>query len=364
MEYLVAVILAIIGCCFNSRMTPPQRKILLGVILVYLIFILAFRYRVGMDTIGYMKTFVMTPDLDHFWSSKTLSHRHEPGYLLICAVSKLFTKDFWPVQLILAAITNTCIFIFLSRYCKNTFIGLLLFLWLQFLYFGTEVIRESAAVGIFLINIRNAEKGKWITYYLISLLSISLHYSAIITWFLPLARFIRPNILYVVLCITILGVTPLIERFNELLSISSISDRVSIYTSKINDVNLNWRLGEFLKTGVPAAVAFIMCRLSKIDMRFRHFILIQILLCCGAFAIPVIFQRFTNYTTLFVTVTLANYLSSEKIKIWLKSMVICIIILSQSYYYYTLYPAWFPYISIFNPHNDPHRESLYHHIWN
>lgn len=363
MEYLVALILAIVGIILNHRLTPRVRKVFLCVILLYVVCLLGFRYRVGMDTIGYMKTFSSEPDMEHLWSLKSLSLKHEPGYLFICAVSKLFSDEFWPVQMMLAAITDTCIFIFLYRNCRNVFTGVFLFLIMQFLYFGTEIIRESAAIGIFLVNLRNARRGDWVTYYLISLLSVAMHYSAIITWFLPLARFFKPNLLFLFLCVAILGVTPLVEKFNQLLSIAALSERIDTYTQDANAVNLNWRIGEFLKTGLPAIVAFVVCKWSHIRMRFQPFLLIQILLCCGAFAIPVIFQRLTSYTSLFVIATLANYLSWEKASIWLRSAVLGFIISTQLYYYHTLLPAWTPYVSIFNPYNSPEREALYHQIW-
>lgn len=363
MEYAIALIMAAIGIFLNRKLTPQGRKVLMGVILAYVVCLLGFRYRVGMDTIGYMKTFSGEPDFDHLWSLRSLNLKHEPGYLLICAICKLFTGEFWPVQMILALITDTCIFIFLYRYCRNVFVGIFLFFMLQCLYFGTEVIRESAAISIFLVNLRNAERGRWLTYYLVSLLSVSFHYSAIITWFLPLARFIRPNIIFLILCVVILGVTPLVERLNQLLSIAAISERIDTYTRDVNSVNMNWRIGEFLKTGIPAIITLAACGISRMKVPFRHFILLQILLCCGAFAIPVIFQRLTNYTTLFVTVTLANYLVFDKARVWMRGLVLSFVLLTQSYYYISLSSAWFPYVSVFNPFNDPDREALYHKIW-
>ncbi len=182
MEYLVPFILATLGIIFNKKMPPAKQKTLMVIILVYIIILLGMRYRVGFDTIGYMKTYTKARSLDKFWTVKIFLERHEPGYLFICAICKSFTKEFWPVQVIMATITNGCIFIFLYRYCRNVFVGIMFYLILQWLYFSVEVMRESAAISIFLLNYRNFENKKWLKFYLISFLSISLHYSAIIIW--------------------------------------------------------------------------------------------------------------------------------------------------------------------------------------
>lgn len=363
MEYLFPVILALIGIGMNTRFSPAARKVYLLVILSYMVVLMGIRYRVGMDTIGYMKTFKDSFPLDKIFTVKVFTQRHEPGYLLLCAICKLFSKEFWPVQLIMNLITCGGIFIFLYRNCRNVFMGIFLFLILQWLYFSTEIMRESAAISIFLVNYRNMLEKRWLRYYLFSLLSISFHYSAILIWFLPLARFLKPNIFFFIFCIGILGITPLVEQFNKLLALGIISEKISIYIKEVDNVNMNWRISEMIKTGFPAILTFILYKYSHLKSRFQPFILLQIIFCCGAFAIPVIFQRFTNYTTLFVIAALANYLFIQYVNPILRITVIGVICLSQSIYYASLYPAWYPYVSINNPITIQERENLYRKIW-
>ena len=364
MEYLIPLFLTIIGIFINSRLRSDVPKlIILGIIYIYMVLLMGFRYRVGMDTISYIDLYKDVPAIEEMGFGDFFNQPHEPAYILISSIVKSFTREFWPVQLIMSAIMTGCIFTFLYKRCANVFYGVFFFLLLQWLYFSTEIIRQSVAIGIFLLNWSNAEKKRWILYYLFSFLSISFHYSAVLIWVLPFVKFLKPNWFYIVLCVAILSITPLIETLNKLLFLGVMSDKVAIYVKDVDTVNMNWRIGEFIKTGLPAILAVCMYGISKLKLKVRPIVLLQILFCCGAFAIPVIFQRFTNYTTVFVTVALANYVSSREVRVMARVFVIGFICMTQSLYYYSMYPTWLPYESIFDPVKNREREEFYRVIW-
>ena len=96
---------------------------------------------------------------------------------------------------------------------------------------------------------------------------------------------------------------------------------------------------------------------------FRQMLLLQILLCMGTFAIPVIFSRFTNYTSLYITVAAANLLTCGKMREWMKIVYIVLMLLSQAYYLNSMRDRWFPYVSVFNKENLPKRNNLYRHFF-
>lgn len=364
MVYLIAVIAAIAGAYINNRLSPDGKKFILGLLCVYVILVIGFRYKVGVDTISYMKAYRFIPPLADFSFPKTLfSTRYEPAFVLISGICKSFTNEFWPVQMILAIITTIGVFVFLYRYCENAFVGVLFYFLLQCLYFSTEVLRESAAVGIFLLNYKNLQERRWLAYYLLSIISIAFHYSAIIIWFLPFARILKPNILFLVLCICFISITPLVEKLNNILQIAAISGRITMYVDSAQALNLNWRLGELIHAAFPAMIVLGVSRLLKLKSDFQYLILLQLLLCMGAFAIPLIFSRFTNYTTMFVTVVLANLITLPQVKTWLKAVIISSVLLTQTYYYYNMADRWFPYVSIFYPEDIPLRNQLYRHFF-
>ncbi|MBD5278995.1 MAG: EpsG family protein [Bacteroides sp.] len=364
MVYLIALIFAILGAVINSRISPTMRKSIFVTLGVYMILIIGFRYKVGVDTLNYMREYRFIPTIDQLFSGDyTVKTRYEPGYLLICSLCKSISSQFWPVQIVISLLTTSGIFIFIYRNCKNIFLGVMFFIILQWLYFTTEILREGVAVSIFLVNYKNLEEKKWGKYVLGCIGSMMFHYSAIITFFFPFVKLLDKKILFYILCICFLGITPLVEKLNDILNIASISGRISWYISGAQNLNLNWRLGELIRSAFPAITVLVINTLYHESPTFKSVLLLQILLCAGAFAIPIIFSRFTNYTTLFVTIASANLISKDHVQIWMKALFISVIILSQSYYLYSMAPHWLPYSSIFYPENYPERRQIYRHAF-
>lgn len=363
MEFIIPVILSIVGIILFPKLPTTARKVLLIIILVIIIALLGCRYRVGIDTLSYMRLFKDTPTLSELLNPKILDRKHEPLYLLVCTFCRTFSKEFWPVQFVMATITNGCVFIFLYRYCKNAFLGVFLYCILQWLYFSTEIMRESAAIGIFLLNFQNLQNKKWAKYYLYSLFSIGFHYSAIIILFFPFIRFLKLNLFFYISCIAILAITPLVEDLNTFLSLGVITDKINVYIDEADKNNLNWKIANFIKTAFPSILAIILFKIKNKKVQFQPFLLFQIILCCGAFAIPQVFQRFTNYTFMFTTVALANIITIGSYKPTAKTIIISILLASQSLYYYNMRHVWYPYVSIFNPVVIKERESFYRKIF-
>lgn len=360
MVYLIVFITALLGVIFNNKMSSQLRKTYLVMLCIFMILVMGFRYKVGLDTYSYMHAYQNIPPLDRFFSSATFSRfRFEPGFLFICSLCKSFSHEFWPVQMIISAITTSCMFIFLNRYCRNVFIGITLFLILHWLYFSTEIMREGVAIGIFLLNFKNLQEKKWLNYYLLSIPSILFHYSAILIWFFPFTKWLKPNFWFILFCCIILCITPIVDKFNTLLNIAAISGRIDQYLASAETLNLNWRLAELFRSIPLVLTCLFVIKYKKIPVQFMHMILLQVIFCVGAFAIPLIFSRFTNYTTLFVTVTAANLLASSATGRWLKIALVAVVIVSQSYYYTKMKTTWFPYVSIFYPENFPERSENY-----
>lgn len=325
---------------------------------------MGFRYRVGIDTISYMNAYRNMSTADSLFSLSTYtSTRFEPGFVIICHICKFFTNSFWPVQMIMSIITTGSVFIFLYRHCTNVFVGVALFLLLQWIYFSTEIMRESAAVGIFLLNYKNIEEKKWLKYYFFTIFSILFHYSAIIIWFVPFVKLLEYKWLFYSLCVCFILITPLVEELNKYIQIAAITGRIDQYVATADDLNINWRIGELIRTAFPACATLLGFQLFKLQAPFKNILLAQILFCMGAFAIPLIFSRFANYTTVFVTVAAANFLCLKQVNPILKTLFTTAIILSQVIYYVKMYQRWIPYTSIFYPEELPIRSELYRHFF-
>lgn len=362
MVYLIAFIFAIFGAMVNNRLSPSMRKAVFITLGLYMVLIIGFRYKVGIDTVNYMREFKHIPTLEELLSGNHIAKtRYEPGYFLICCICKSFSSQFWPLQMVMSVITTGGIFIFLYRNCSNIFLGVVFFILLQWLYFSTEVLRESAAVSIFLVNYKNLEEKCWWKFYLGCIGSMMFHYSAIITFFFPFVRLLEKKIVFYGMCICFIGITPIVENINSMLNIAAVAGRIDWYVSGAQDLNLNWRLGELIRSAFPAILIIVIYWICHDVIRFRPVLLLQILLCAGAFAIPIIFSRFTNYTTVFVTVAAANLVASHRIGAWIKVAFIALLLLSQSYYLNSMFPRWLPYSSIFYPETYVHRSKIFRH---
>lgn len=340
-------------------MTYSLKVFWLIIICLYLSILMGLRYRVGLDTMAYMSSYDIIPNLGHYIDNGT-EIRYEPLFLLINILCKSSGAGFWMVQIVCATITNTFIFIFLYRYCNNVFVGILIYLYVAFLYFNTEIMRESVAISIFLLNYQNIEKKNFIKYYLLSFLSIGFHFSAIIIWIFPFIQKLRVNLIYILICIGMILITPLVESLNNILAIASISDRMDFYIGG-NGLNMNFRLGLLIQNVLPGIVAYTILKIKKRPISFNYCFLLQILFAMGAFAIPIVFQRFINYTQLFTIVMLSNGLSSYKLSLSAKTFITCVIIGSQILYYSGMSNCWIPYVSILNPSKIQIREYMWLH---
>lgn len=359
MEYLLAIILVITGIICNKNFSLTTKRIFYCIIFIYIVLVFSFRYRVGGDTIMYMNEYKQAISLQNLFTLKNLFEgRFEPAILIIYGIGKSLKCDFWFIQLILALIINTGLFIFIWRYSTNVFLGLLFYLIFLGLYYNTEILRESAAISIFLINFKNLKEKKWFYYYLFSLLSISFHYSAIIIWFFPFVTFLKPNLLFWVLCAIFVLITPVVESLNQILQFESIQNRVNTYTKYANFNNINWKIAEVIRTIVPVFTILLISKFAKLKVSFKPFILLQVLFCAGAFAIPMIFSRFINYTFPFVIIAAANMITGLSNKRILQSSVFCLLLATQIINYSNLYKRWVPYVSIFNPKINRERETI------
>ena len=89
MEYLIPVILSLIGISLNSRLnSETPKKVLLAVILLTMVIIMGLRFRVGTDTIMYMDKFEKFPTLDTLFSRRSYELEFEPIYTFLCICLK------------------------------------------------------------------------------------------------------------------------------------------------------------------------------------------------------------------------------------------------------------------------------------
>lgn len=151
-----------------------------------LVLLAGLRYRVGGDSLHYFDVFDSYPTLSTLWDYDFAKAEYNPGWIVFNAIIKSFNGDFYTFQFVHAIIVNSIIFFFINSYARNKFLVILFYLFLHYLYFTMEVLRESLAISVFLLAVPSLLNKHWFKYYLYCLLAYSFHSSALILFIFPL----------------------------------------------------------------------------------------------------------------------------------------------------------------------------------
>lgn len=360
MEYLI--LWAIIAFCAirHSFASENTVKLQLVLILIYATLLFGLRFRVGIDTLNYMANYQYVPDFDNLNIDQIFDYRFEPLYVVLNSLCKSISPDFYVFQLLHSLILNLCVVVFFYKNTTNPFVGLFFYFFITGLYFNMEVLRESLAVGIFLLNFRNLLKHNWFKYYLLVCVSILFHYSAFILLFFPLALKLKFNVKYILFSLLyLLVLSPLVNYLIPFVTIDSIVSRLSMYMEYAEGgrLNINWVIYSFVRLVLfPIFIILLNRRFNVKNEIFEPFICLHILLGIGCIFFQLIFDRFSNYTIVLFIAYLSIFLSSKSVKRTIVSAVFCVSVLVYSQYYVERYVRWIPYYSIFNPTRDNYRE--------
>ena len=187
--YLIPLLASVFGVYKFDINKKRGGQILYYFLFIYLVLLIGLRFEVGGDTLVYMEDYKWRPDLAEWEFSWT--DYYEPLYTLLCALAKSIGSDFVYFQLLHSLIFNTCLFYFISKNTEYKFSALFLCFIYYYLYFSTEILRESLAIFVFILNYRNYERGNWGKYYLGVCVAVLFHISAVILLIFPFVRWMK-----------------------------------------------------------------------------------------------------------------------------------------------------------------------------
>ncbi len=361
---LFICILAIIQYDVGNHKT--YRHIAWFALFVYAVLLSGLRYRVGGDTITYMADYDRLPTLDDFsFFENTLGY--QPLYRLLCAICRSISDEFYVLQFFHALLVNSCIFYFIHSRTKDTgyrFTALLLYFFLYYLMYNMEVMRESLAIGVFLVNYKSLERRQWIRYGIGVFIAVLFHVSALILVFFPFIRFVKLNRMYFILLAALLGVLMLISRYLYILSMMDgiIAGKVTYYTSNTELVNVKWLIYNLITLFLcPFSLLLYQKYGLKDKSPYESHVCVFCLFGIGTIILKVIFARFTNYLMPFYALFLAHLLySCYKANLSRKLFAsLCYVMIFFVYgHHYLSYQYYFPYYSIITMQTDPTREKL------
>lgn len=355
---------------------------------VFLSMFMGFRYRVGGDSLWYNNMFDedFYPSLDELLSGYDFAANYfYPGWLFLNAMVKSTVGEFWGVQLLQALFVNIVCFYIFDKYCREQkYICLLVYYFFYFLYFNTEIMRESISASFFFLAYKYVVEKKWGKYYAVCMLAFLFHPSAVVVFVIP-ALLVFSYLLnrhfyiyYTVIVIMSFLLTYNIQTFISAMPTEFIMSKADYYMTR--DMSFNGIVGTIIMKLLPvvALLPFVKKYLRRNTEENAFFKLYLIYLVISAFSIFTDgFYRLLNYFMPVMVILVAKSVAvmSRQRRMTLSKMLgimaIIVMTLVQVRYYFFVdlvnigksefkyYQLWYPYHSVLEGQSYKEREIMY-----
>lgn len=373
MIYLVPIILCLLGHFLYDRPSGKNKgRGMWALLYLLLVLMMGLRYKVGGDTYNYMNFFEWSPVISDWTLLNAVDF--EPGFSLLTSLIKTFSDSVFVYQTILSAVMTGLLMHFISQNTRFRYLAMLLVYIAMYLYFSTEIMRESLAVTGLLTIYPLLEKKKYLPYCLLSLILCTIHVSAVICFLIPFVRRLHFDKRLIPYLLGIIGLSllfvPLMERLS---TIPIFEHRLDAYMHQ-QYVGYAWTGFRFIYFALIPMLVMHVCKIRyRLPVRFEGIICLQILFGISMWSAPVVFQRLINYTVVFYLVSAAEMLgtllmdryrfrkTSDKAfqsrRILSRSLLVLTIVAHSTYYVHLhFYELFIPYHSIFDQVDVPGRE--------
>lgn len=323
---------------------------------VYLVLLIGLRYMTGGDSYNYWRFF---QDIDVFgkWNF-SLEEKYQPLFLLLMSISKSIYPDFMTFQLIHALIVNVCLFYFIAKYTQYRFAALCLCFLIFYINFSIEILRESLAVFVFILNYKSLEQNKWLKYYLGVGIALLFHLSAIFLIVLPFLKWLKFDWKYLIISFMLFLVLLKISFiFSIFENIEKVNDKISNYEEASYGLK-STLLFFVVKALIPIGTAFWAKYRLKMNVKFEAMVCVYGLLGIASVFNTIIFVRFSNYLVLLYVISLTEILcpsfkrAASSLQTYLALLLCVMLFISNSiitiYWPQKYYVNWIPYYSVFS----------------
>lgn len=346
-----------------------------------LIAVAGLRNYVGGDTITYMHDFENMDDLFHIniYTLERMSVFYRPLILALFMTCKTLVNRFFFLQIVIATIVNVSIFYVVAKESSRKYEVVFLYYLISFLYFNTEIMRESVAAMVFIVSLYYFAKKKWKGFYLFFTISFLVHDSVFPFIVLPFFHkfFDKKLMLKDFIKIYIIGFVVfnpvVLSKLVMLLPGSRGENFINGYGSWENASIVGSAKSYFMVYLYYIVLKYSNDRLSKLtQIGFTLFIILNI---WGLF-LTVLSSRTVNYVRLFSWIALAEFLWTYKRMILQKVLIALLIFNSYRFYFmdmtsrvsgntnerYYFYEQYYPYYSILDEPDQAvlHRRILIH----
>lgn len=193
MTYLI-IVLMLLYCIvtYDLRKTRHNSKAWYYFLMICFVLVSGFGYRLGGDGLIYLQEYSMYRTSDGFsWGALNAYPNRLPGWVLLIKMCKIVSSNYVVFKLIHSFVVNVCFFISIKRYSSFKFTTVLFYFILFYFDFNFQILRQSIAVGVFLLSLPAFEKNDWGKYYLLNLIALSFHDGIILCMLLPFVKMFK-----------------------------------------------------------------------------------------------------------------------------------------------------------------------------
>lgn len=288
------------------------------------IFVVGIRHHVGIDTINYETKYENTEGLNviqiMFFAG------YEFMWSLFMYVLHLFNLPFVYLQFVHAILFNILLFIFIKNVSTNPSVSLILFFIFLFFYFETEILRESLAVivsliALFLLYKKEKTIIAYMIYYMLVILAILFHSSAIIMLGVPFvlkwfeSKCILPKLLFIMVFILLFSTT-IVNQFIDMFVTNAVVDKIEGYQERVIGGNLLYL--RIIEAFISIVVAWYYLK-SKNEGKYYKMISAGVWLYAifmiGACVMYGVFGRLINYFSIIYYIAIGELIVNKVVHI-------------------------------------------------
>ena len=313
MEYLIVFFYLLIGFFVFDLLKIRFSKSRVWIIFGYVLFVslAGFRFRIGFDTINYMRYFEEMDSLIGLSNQSFEIQRFQPLWVILVAISKSISREFYMLQLVVALFFNYCVFKFLSDNKVLGFFSMALYFSTYYFYFNFEILRESISVGIFLLSLNYYLTRSWWKYYLLITISFFFHSSAFVLFLFPIFNYVNRKFLIIFLiCFITWIIFDFSVFFDFLVSVFMFESSFSyydIYLQSLSNLNIKGVILDVFKVVlVPLFLYAMNVHSGERMQRLRPFLLLSFVVGVLSLFIP-IFVRINSYFYIIYLMFISDY---------------------------------------------------------
>ena len=402
MVYLVVLLLILFGIFWYDYMRHKTGRILLWVLICgFLICIAGLRYRLGQDTLTYIGDYAAIHPISQIRGDDFVRTRFAPGFVVVSSIFKQFTSDFTWFQLFQAAVVNSVLFCFFYKHCRHIFFAALVYFFYLYFLYSFQQMRESFAVCVFLMSWDFFRQGKWLLWYIASIIGFLFHMSAIMMFFLPLICMPGLRQLFIFgkrtwfVCVGVFVFSIIVQavffKYLEIIAISaSMLERIRNYQHNYlggSILNFNGMIGTFFQYILYPVLSLYFLQKLRSPRRensseFRKFdAMVLMSVFVAVFSISVtIMARYENYFFPFAILAMCDWLFSyikvKRKKLRLRLVYWVIIFLPMFAFHISgtyfsdmnrsgtlkAYMVYYPYTSVLDKSSDPKTEKAINYL--